>query len=167
MQSLLADRFKLAIHFETREVPVLALTLVKPGKTGPKFIPHDEGPSCDTPDVIPPRCGSTFRMRSSTGLFTGGARDVSLEIIASGLSGLGNLDRPVLDRTGLTGKFDYKLEWTPEPNGTTPPNPDAQPDPQGTTFLQALREQLGLKVESTKGPIATPVIDRIERPSEN
>jgi uncharacterized protein (TIGR03435 family) len=170
MQSLLANRFSLALHFETREVPVLALTLVKPGKTGPKLIPHAEGPPCDappSPDLFAPRCGATFSLRSK-GVRRGGSRNTTMDMIAAALTGFGNLDRPVVDRTGLDGKFDYRLDWTPEPSVSAPPNPDAPPaDLPETTFLQALREQLGLKLESTKGPIQTLVIDHIDRPSEN
>jgi bla regulator protein blaR1 len=67
----------------------------------------------------------------------------------------------VIDQTGLIGRFDYKLEWAPEP---TTPTADA---PAGPTFLQALEDQLGLKLKSTRAPVRTLVIDHIERPSEN
>jgi len=169
VQSLLADRFQLTVHYETREAPVLALTLVKPGKTGPKLIPHSDGPPCDaTPDpsVFPSRCEATARQQGPGGFF-GGARNMTLEMIASALPSLGGLDRPVIDHTGLRGNFDYRLEWLPEPNGARPPDPAGQPDLQGTTFLQALHDQLGLKLEPTKSAIQTLVVDHIERPSEN
>ena len=169
MQSLLADRFKLALHFETREGPVFALALVKPGKLGPNLIPHSDGPACDaSSDVkpVPSRCDVTFLQRRPSGSL-GGARNMTLDLIASGLQSLGNLDRPVLDRTGLSGYFDYRLEWNPEPNGARPPDSAAPPDLRGPNFQQALHDQLGLKLESTKAPIETLIIDHIERPTEN
>jgi bla regulator protein BlaR1 len=177
MQSLLADRFQLSIHFETQEVPVFALDLVTPGKTGTRLRPHSEGLPCDSSatepahgsqagsGVFPVVCDVTALERQSGGNLAG-SRNTTMELIADALPSLGRLGRPVVDRTGLSGKFDFRLEWTPEPNGS-PPNADTQPDLQGPTFLQALHDQLGLKLKSTKGPIRTLVIDHIERPSEN
>ena len=72
----------------------------------------------------------------------------------------------MVDRTGLSGMYDFQAQWIPEPNASTP-HPDVQPDSQGPLFLQALREQLGVKLESTKAAVRIPIIDRIERPSEN
>ncbi len=169
MQSLLADRFQLALHFETRETAVLAMTLVRPGKPGPKLIPHADGPPCDgppDPNLFPSQCEVTSLERNSSGSI-GGSRNTTLEMIASALPSLGRLSRPVVDRTGLSGNFDYRLEWTPEPNGASPPGLNTQPDLQGTTFLQAVRDQLGIKLESTKASIQTIVIDRVEHPLEN
>jgi uncharacterized protein (TIGR03435 family) len=88
-------------------------------------------------------------------------------LIASLLPGAGNLGRLVVDRTGLTGTFDFSLEWTPELNGPLPPGVDFEPDPSGPTFLDALKEQLGLKLEATKGRVEVFVVDHVERPSEN
>jgi bla regulator protein BlaR1 len=168
MQSLLADRFKLAIHFESREVPVFDLTLLKPGKTGPNLRPHSEGPPCDAPapsiDVFPPICDVYAMTRKPNGANRLGSRNTTMDLIAAGLPSQG---RPVVDETGLTGRFDFRLEWTPETTGTPGPNSDVQPDAQGPTFLEALREQLGLKLEPAKSPMQTLVIDHVERPSEN
>jgi uncharacterized protein (TIGR03435 family) len=80
---------------------------------------------------------------------------------------LGNLGRPVVDQTGLSGTFDFTLEWTPESNRPEPAVADAQPELQGTTFLEALKEQLGLQLKSTKATLDVPVIDHVEMPSEN
>jgi uncharacterized protein (TIGR03435 family) len=91
-------------------------------------------------------------------------RQEPVRVITSGLSGLGRLGRPVIDQTGLTGRYDFTLEWMPERDGTAPPE---AADMQGPTFLEAVREQLGLKLESSKGPVRTPAVDRVERPSEN
>jgi uncharacterized protein (TIGR03435 family) len=68
--------------------------------------------------------------------------------------------RPVLDKTGLTGKYDYRLEYAPEDNSV-------EADPTGPSIFTAVQEQLGLKLESAKGPVDIFVIDHVERPSEN
>jgi uncharacterized protein (TIGR03435 family) len=81
----------------------------------------------------------------------------------------GEVNQPVVDRTGLAGKFDYTIVYTPGENGSPgPPGPNAPPpDPQGTPFLDAVRQQLGLRLESSKGPIRSLVIDHVEKPSPN
>jgi uncharacterized protein (TIGR03435 family) len=73
----------------------------------------------------------------------------------------------VVDRTGITDRIDYRLEWTLDPNDRLPPGMEVQPDPNPVTFLDAVREQLGLRLQSAKAPVQTFVIDHIERPSEN
>jgi uncharacterized protein (TIGR03435 family) len=175
MQSLLAERFKLTVHFETQVVPVLALTLVKPGKTGPKLLLHAEGPPCDAPansaanaaQLFPPRCDVYMLMTSSERMNRSGSRNTTMDLFASFVPGTGRLGRPVVNQTGLTGKFDFQLEWAPEPNSPVAAGANAQPDTPGPTFLDALREQLGLKLESTRAPIEVLVIDHVELPSEN
>jgi uncharacterized protein (TIGR03435 family) len=84
------------------------------------------------------------------------------------------LGRPVLDRTDLTGHYDFKLEWSPDPGELTGrfgrdeiPKPASAPDLSGPSIFTALQEQLGLKLESQKGPIETIVIDRVEKPTAN
>jgi uncharacterized protein (TIGR03435 family) len=79
----------------------------------------------------------------------------------------GPAGRPVVDRSGITDRIDYHIEFTPESNGAGTPGGDVPPDPQALPFMDAVREQLGLKLESTKAPLQTLVIDHIERPSEN
>jgi uncharacterized protein (TIGR03435 family) len=180
MQSLLAERFKLAIHNETRPVPVFGLLLLQPGKTGPQLQPHPDGASCATtpasaagtapsptvPGGFPTLCGGILNMPpSAPGRWRIGARNVTMGVIATAL-GL-PLGRPVLDETGLSGNFDFALEWTPEPDDPMPPLADFQTDPSGPSLLGALKEQLGLKLESQKGPADVIVIDHVERPSEN
>jgi bla regulator protein blaR1 len=179
VQSLLADRFQLAAHFATQEVPVFALTVAKDGKLGPKLISHADGRPCageaaapspgvpnrvfredeSGPGSFPPMCDSPAVIRKSTGMLLG-YRNASMELLAGSLSML-VLDRPVIDKTGLSGKFDFTLEWAPS-DSPAPPS-----DPVGPTPVQALRDQLGLKVESRKAPVPVLVIDRVERPSEN
>lgn len=178
VQSLLTDRFKLAVHFETQVVPVLAMVLAKPGKTGPELRPHSEGVACEaTPPtdgppkdgdkVFPPICDAYMMMMSPDKGARAGSRNTTIELLASALPGLGRLERPVVDRTGLSGRFDFSIEWAPEPVGPSAPNADATADVRGPGFLEALREQLGLKLESTKAPLRAIVIDHVERPSEN
>ena len=169
MQSLLADRFKLAVHFETQVVPVLALTPVKPGKMGPKLHPHAEGAPCDAPaekpadgaQLFPPRCDVYMMAMSPEHMNRSGSRNTTMDLFASAIPGMGRVGRPVVNQTGLSGKYDFVLEWTPEPTSPVAPTAD------GPTFLDALREQLGLKLESTKAPLTLLVIDHVELPSEN
>ena len=181
MQALLADRFRLAIHFETKVVPVLGLVLDKAGKWGPQLRQHLDDPPC--PAAIPSTgpvaivaggfpevCGKLVTIPASTpGRARVGARDVPMAIIASSFSSLPSLgiDRPVIDSTGLAGTFDYVIEVTPQINGPQPPGSTFQPDPNGPTFLEALKDQLGLKLESTTGPVDYVIVDHIEEPSAN
>lgn len=153
LQALLAERFQLAIHRETKEAPIYALVVAK---NGPKLQESQGG-------VGPSLMGR------ARGQFEG--KGALMEMLANVLSM--QVGRPVVDKTGLTGKYDFKLEWTPDPGqGPGPlgiPGPDAPPppDPNGPSLFAAVQEQLGLRLESTKGPIETIVIDRVEKPSEN
>jgi bla regulator protein blaR1 len=180
MQSLLADRFKLSIHFETRQESVLALVLERPGKTGPRLRPHSDGPACDvhtptpTPGswtnadgVFPRICGAFVKIPVANHEILLGSRNATMKQIADSLPSEGRLGRPVVDQTGLTGRFDFTLQWTPESNGPTQSGADAPLDSQGTTFLEALKDQLGMKLKSTKAPLEVLVVDHVERPSEN
>jgi bla regulator protein blaR1 len=192
VQSLLADRFKLRVHFESKEVPALALILVKPGKLGPKLRPHSEGPPCPdtfemlnpltTPppalpkagDVWPTDCGGSAVVLGTSEGTRIGSRNTTMRLLADGIYGygsrLGELDKPVVDQTGLEGRFDFTLEL---PAGMItlfpkPPNPDdPSPDPKGPLFLNAVREQLGLKLERSRSQVRTLIIDHVDRPSEN
>ncbi len=176
VQSLLADRFKLKTHFETHEASVLALTFVKAGRLGPKLRLHADGPPCDdfgagqsTPGPLgvggvtfPPYCDSGGIVNRPTGMMLFGYRNATMDLVASSLSRLAGLSlgRPVIDKTELQGGFDFTIEWTPD-------SPAVTADPIGPTVVQALRDQLGLQMISTKGPIQVLVVDRVERPSEN
>jgi len=179
MQALLADRFQLTAHFEIREVPVFQLRLAKPGKPGPKLISHADGPPCDKPGVSPVRDHPDFHFVCHTfspfvDLGTTlllGSRDVSMDVLAGtiseALAGPLAFGRPIIDKTGLTGRFDFTLEFARErrtPAGSD--SPDAS-DPAGPTLLEALRDQLGLKLESTKASVPILVIDKVDRPSGN
>ena len=134
LQSLLADRFKVAVHFENQEASVFALVLDKPGKTGPQLHPHSEGPGCDVgvpqlnaglpekvPDIFPISCG-TFQLKpSSNGTWLLGSRNSTMQLIADSFPSLGNLGRPVVDETGLSGNFDFTLNFARESNEATSP----------------------------------------------
>jgi uncharacterized protein (TIGR03435 family) len=185
MQSLLADRFRLAVHFETRNLPVLALVMVAPGKTGPKLRPHAEGRPCPdsyiapmpgallkTEKVFPAGCGANASWFKADGTAIMGTRNSTMQMLAEEVESFGflsgEINQPIVDRTGLQGTFDYTIEWSgrlpvPRPNETAA----AAPDPSGITFVQALRQQLGLKLERSRADVRTIIIDRIERPSEN
>ena len=169
LQSLLTDRFGLRVHFETAQVPMLALVLDKPGKTGPKLRPHSEGPPCDPPNAkaFPPVCEQLSASDAPNSAILMGSRNLTMEVVASYISLLGRLDRPVVDETGLNGSFDFTLEFTPQPKGPQPADQDVQPELQGTTLQEALQDQLGLKLKATTAPLSTLVVDHIERPSEN
>jgi len=94
------------------------------------------------------------------------AQRAPLQLLATNLAG--QLGRPVLDRTGLKGNYDFKLEYAPEPAGFGPkPEGASAPDLSGPSILTALQEQLGLKLESTKGPVEIIIIERAEKPAEN
>jgi uncharacterized protein (TIGR03435 family) len=177
MRSLLADRFKLGIHFETRQVPVFAVVLLKAGKTGPTLQSHPADYPCSTipqasqspnADPYPPLCSGLFPLPpTAPGRQRVGARNVTMEFIANQLSAVGQLERPVVDSTGLSGNFDFALEWTPERLAAQPAVTDLQSDSAGPTFLEAIRDQLGLKLESQRGPAQVIILDHVEHPSEN
>ena len=88
-----------------------------------------------------------------------------MALIANQMTGFGQLDRPVIDQTGLTGNFDFLIEFTPERPPDAPPPPDL--DTSGPTFLEALREQDGLKLIPQKGPVEVVIVDHVEHPSGN
>jgi bla regulator protein blaR1 len=179
VQALLADRFQLKAHFEIREVPVFDLRLAKPGKLGPKLIPHADGPPCDKPGASPADDAPSFHFvchEFSPYLDLGakmmlGSRDASMDALAGGMSeALGGplaFGRPIIDKTGLTGRFDFTLEWANERRRQPGSDLPVVSDPGGPTPIEALRDQLGLKLESTKAAIPILVIDKVERPSEN
>jgi uncharacterized protein (TIGR03435 family) len=183
MQSLLADRFKLVVHTETKQGPVFGLVVSKAGRTGPQLQVHSTDPPCaplPLPGSAPPPpaivaggfpavCGAIVGMQASTpGPLRFGARNVTTGQLADFLFAIGvksgsGVDRPVLDRTGLNGNFDFSIEFTFQ----MPPNANVPPDSAGPTFFEALQEQLGLKLEPTTGPISVFVVDHVEQPSPN
>ena len=177
MQSLLADRFQLKVHFENQETAVLALTPVKTRKMGPKLRAHSEGPPCAITarsptdgSVYPGVCDLTLLTERPGGLVRVGSRNSTMAQLAEVLSGFGNLlgsDRPVIDRTGIAGAVDYQVEFAFPMGPTASPGANEPPPDQGTTLTEALREQLGLKLEPTRAELRVLVIDHVARPSGN
>ncbi len=185
MQSLLADRFKLAVHYETQQVPIFALRVDVPGKLGPLLQQHSDDSPCPTtfrvPSPAPTASPQTFDTRfpatcggivgmipSAPGRVRGGARNVSMDLIASSLAGgADGVGRPILDWTGLTGMFDFAIEFAPRPESSSPLPSNFHLDPTGPTFMEALKEQLGLRLESQMGPVDVLVLDHVEELSAN
>ncbi len=163
LQALLTDRFKLAVHPETKEMPIYELVIAKGGPKLTEAKPGSTYPNgIKGPDGV--AHGGMMRM-DGRGKFTGQA--LSLSVLVDVLSR--QLHRTVVDKTGLTGKYDFTLEYTPEGAQLDGPSHDGAPppDPNGPTVFTALEEQLGLHLNSTKGPIKTIVIDHIAAPTEN
>jgi len=177
MRALLAERFNLRFSYEKREVPVLALTLAKTGKTGPQLHSHSNQPDCpkEQPSVatlavangMPLICNAILRLPPSTpGSVHIGGRNVTITLIADNLSARTNLGRPMIDQTGLAGTFDFTLEWVPDSSDPSQ-STDAAPAPAGPSFEQALRQQLGIKLKSQRSQLSIPLVDHVERPSAN
>jgi uncharacterized protein (TIGR03435 family) len=155
LQNLLTTRFKLRFHRQTKELPVYALLV---DKGGTKLQPH-QAQSAGDPWIEP-----AFEQLK----MTWHAKFVPMDYFAWRLSLL--LDRPVLDQTELTGGYDFDLRFTREPPAGLPEGAllnGAPIDTSGPTLFEALRQQLGLKLERTKGPVDIMVIDHAEKPGEN
>jgi uncharacterized protein (TIGR03435 family) len=151
VRELLADRFQLITRRETKQMRVYLLVV---GKNGPKLTLHNDGTGA--------------RTRKGCGHLAG--TRLTMDVFATVLSR--ELDTDVLNRTGLPGKYDFQLDWTPD-TGPCHVAADSQgistaADPSGLpSFYTAIQQQLGLKLEPSKGPVEILVIDRVERPSEN
>ena len=180
VQSLLADRFKLTAHTETRDMPIYNLVLARgDGRLGDKLkastldcaaiaaARRGGGPPPAPDFTARPQCG----MRIGPGNLAAGG--MALAAFANSLGPM--LQRVVVDTTGLSGTFDFDLTWTPDvPQGAlnAPPPPGAPPgaagpaiDPNGPTIFTAVQEQLGLKLEPARGPVQVFVVDRLEPPT--
>ncbi len=173
LQALLADRFKLTLHKESKEAPIYALVVAKNGpkmkELPPEPPPAPDADPKDPPDKPDPKHMVMGRggMRMGRGELTGNG--VKLSFLAEALSN--PLGRTVVDKTGLKGDYNFELKWTPDESqgpgfrgaGDAPPPPDAN----GPSIFTAIQEQLGLKLESQKGPVDLLVIDHAEKASEN
>ena len=158
LQKLLVDRFQLKFHTEKKELSAYAITI---GKTGSKLTK-----SQSDPNGLP----GLFFGRGTPGM-TFNVRNATIAEVASVLQG-SILDKPVVDQTGLSEKYDFLLKFTPDPGQGAgfggPPQPpaadnlDAPPD-----IITAFQQQLGLKLENTKTQVGVMVIDRVAKPSEN
>ncbi len=155
LRQILTERFGLVAHRETRELPVYALSVAK---GGPKLKESAIDPSVSASA----RSGGGVQM--SMGMIA--AHQCTIPYFLSMLSR--QLGRTVIDRTGLTGNYDFTLRWAPDNGVTTASNGSdgAQPDTLPSIFT-AVQEQLGLKLESTKVPASVLVIDHLERPTQN
>jgi uncharacterized protein (TIGR03435 family) len=154
LQQLLADRFKVVVHHEAKEFSVYALVVAKNGpkfrESKPESILHDSldgAPQCLVP-------------RTNIGLLA--YQGCVMHDLVARLSGDSDVGRPVIDKTGLTARYDFELHWMPDD-----PTYAAKVDPGTPSIFTAMQEQLGLKLEPAKAPLDTIVIDHAEMPSEN
>lgn len=152
VQSLMADRFHLKFHNETKKEAIYALVL---DKNGPKMIPNSSDERL-------------FRNLYGSLLVKKGRMGSLADWLSRALW------RVVIDKTGLTDEYDYKLEWTPEPSeggpeslGLPPDAPSAHSETNGPTIFTALKEQLGLRLAPQKGPVEIVVIDSVDKPAGN
>lgn len=154
LRSLLADRFKLTVRRETKELPVYRLALAK---NGPKFTEDDT------------HLGNNRLTLHHLGNVEAVSEDLrSFADLLSIMPELGG--RTVLDKTGLQGHYSFEFHWTPEKLAASDgqsPNGTSLPESSGPSLFTALQQELGLKLQSAKAPMDTIVIEHIERPSEN
>ena len=169
LQALLADRLKLTIHRESKELPVYALVVAK---DGPKFQEAKPGDTYSNGVKGPDGHAGAGMMFGGNGTLTG--QGVPLVNLVRFLTRV--LGRSVIDKTGLTSKYDFTLKWTEERQapmfkGTEGSQPGtggiSAPESSGPSIFTAVQEQLGLKLESGKGPVDILIIDHVEKPSEN
>ncbi len=194
LQALLADRLKLAVRSDTKELPVYNLVIGKNGSKlkeskpdDPATAPAPGGPGAPVPsggrNAVSFSTGGGGGFRGGPGTVMsvggrGGEQSISANSvpISTLIRMLGTpLGRPVLDKTGLTGKYDISLKWVPDESQVlTPPGggpdgaiPPPLSDVSGPSLFTAVQEQLGLKLEAGKGPVLMIVIEHVEKPSEN
>jgi uncharacterized protein (TIGR03435 family) len=170
LQMLLADRFQLKFHREIKEMPGYALVLAK---NGPKFHEAtDAGPGLDEMKRPDGGKGAGIRARGGTrdanGRFLGGGsfkgQMATMAMFADTITRTTGL--PVIDKTGLRGRYDFAVEWAPDPSAPTVETA-AAPDNSGPSVFSALQQQLGLRLEAARVPVETLVIDHIEKPDAN
>jgi len=137
-QTLLADRFQLKVHRETRPVPVYALVIAKGG-----------------PKLQTPKPGEPRHIESYPGFMSGTNVPMSSFIYEYS----GKVDRPVIDKTEFPGHFDFTLRWTPDAPGHS--------DPSFGSIFTEIQTQLGLRFDPQKLPVEVLVIDHVEQPSAN
>jgi uncharacterized protein (TIGR03435 family) len=157
LRKLLTDRFQLTFHRESKELPVFAITVAK---GGPKLKPSTAPPGT-LPELVniiyPEEKGGVHVMLP--------ARNATVAQLAAMMQRT-VLDRAVVDQTGLSGTYDFDLEWTPDENQFSGNLPRSVESTKPSLFV-AMQEQLGLRLEATRGPVQALVIDRVDRPSEN
>ena len=168
MRSLLTERFKLAVHEDTKDMRVAALVQVRQHTFGPMIQPHPAGAPCPndiapgamTPDGrFPVLCGGLLPLTPSVPRrIRFGARDITLDFFARSMSDATTSGRPIIDATGLSGTFDINIEFS---------RAQLADDADYLSFEQALKEQLGLKLQPQKAKQKVIVLDHVERPTEN
>jgi uncharacterized protein (TIGR03435 family) len=169
LRALLAERFKLAVHTESREMPVYALVVARQDKLGPKLTKSESNcaalrsgpPPSGPPPAGAPRCG----MRIGPGTMT--ANGMTFRDLVQSLSTM--VGRVVQDKTGLEGEWDFTMEFAPEsraagPDGSPASAPD-RPASDLPSIFTAVQEQLGLKLDSQRAPVDVLVIDKVEQPT--
>jgi uncharacterized protein (TIGR03435 family) len=156
LRRLLSERFQLTFHREPRELSIYTLSIAK---GGPKLKESTFAPDA-TPEGPPPLI---FALSAAGARLP--ARYATMAEFASVLQ-RSPLDRPVIDQTGLSGRYDFDLEFAPDERlwGGSVPRPDKSDQPD---LFRAIQDQLGLRLEATRGPVDALIIDRIARPSEN
>jgi uncharacterized protein (TIGR03435 family) len=169
LRSLLAERFQLAVHTESRNLPIYALVISRAdGKLGPQLRPvQDCGPSAGGASSLPKAalCGG----RGSRGHIVFGGIPLSMGLVTNGWL-LREVRRTVVDRTGLAGAFEGSLDWTPTDGSDPSHQLDAfapPPPADGASIFTALQEQLGLRLVPSAGPVEVVIIDQIEHPTVN
>jgi bla regulator protein blaR1 len=175
MRKLLAERFKLKLHAESRDLDAYALVMAKPGVNGPALKPSttdckaiaEQARLGKLPPTPPPPVNGIMPCS-----IMGRIGQISFDGFpmsqAAGMM-VGQAGRPVVDRTGLTGNWQFVVTFAQErPIGAPIPPGDLPPaDPNAPSFFTALQEQLGLKLESTKAPFEVTVIDSVEHPTDD
>jgi uncharacterized protein (TIGR03435 family) len=179
LRSLLADRFKLVAHLGSRELPVYALVVTRPvGSPGLRMAPSQI--DCRPKPGASSPCGLSGSAGRLEGCGITMAQFVGILANHLGASNRIQFDRPVIDRTALSGTFDFNVEWTPDPiarealapSQSAPRVFEYKPysfplESNAPTFLKALQDQLGLKLDAQLTPQPVLVIDQIEPPTEN
>ncbi|MGA8938794.1 MAG: TIGR03435 family protein [Acidobacteriaceae bacterium] len=179
MKTMLKDRFNLAVHYETRQLPVYALVLDKRDKPGPQLKPHPDDGLCSAHVqsatglhvAAPVYCAPLF-LRDNDGLTHMRIMDRTMKQIAGDLAtiavNMGGVDpRPVVDKTGLKGRFDINLEFVRESRTPQPFDNGSGSQVSGLTFSGALRKQAGLILVKEDGPVDVLVVDHVNELSEN
>lgn len=153
LRNLLTERFRLAFHREQKEFSIYTLSVAKGGpKLKASTAPPDD-PAALISTVYPQHMLLP-------------ARNASMGELAS-LMQRAILDRPVVDKTGLSGKYDFDLNWAPDETQFGGDVPTPSTETPAAPLFRAIQEQLGLKLEATRGPVAALVVDKAERPSAN
>ncbi|MBZ5636105.1 MAG: TIGR03435 family protein [Acidobacteriia bacterium] len=157
LRRLLTDRFQLTFHRESKELPVFAITVAK---GGPKLKP-----STAPPGALPYLINTIYPEEKGGVHVLLPARNATMMQLAAMMQ-RAVVDRAVVDNTGLSGTYDFDLEWAPDESQFAGQLQRSVESTKPSLFT-AMQEQLGLRLEATKGPVAALVIDRVERPSEN